>query len=94
MTTNQKKLLEILGNKYHLEMVDGEECICRDVGNYSIEISGTATSQRPYTVFLWLKNGKGQFGEIIARCHDIKGEEQLLSTLDTFLDRIRENLVL
>lgn len=48
---NQKELLQLLGSKYSIKTIDGEECIYRKINDtYDIEISGTRLKTRPMHV--------------------------------------------
>lgn len=92
MTQAQKELLDLLGHEYHMEVVDFEQCICRDVGNYSIEISGTASRNRPYNVYLWERLPDGGFKGIVESFLGIKYDGVLVATLDEIVARITDSL--
>lgn len=58
MNKNLMALLEELGPNYHIQAIDFEDCIYRDLGDYDIEISGCRKKNGPFSVFVWLKSKK------------------------------------
>ena len=92
MTKNQEELLALLGDDYHMEVVDYEDCICRDIGMYSIEISGTASRTRPYNVYVWERLPGGGFKGVTETFLGIKNDGALRATLDEIVARLTGNL--
>ena len=92
MTKNQKELLAHLGKGYHMETVDFEDCICRTIGDRSIEISGTATRHRPYNVYVWEVLAPGKYGQIVEKYFDIKTDAELYARLNEIESRLTGSL--
>ncbi len=85
---NQKELLQLLGSKYSIKTIDGEECIYRKINDtYDIEISGTRLKTRPMHVFVW--QIKGKF-EIVDRYFDIKDYQSLKSVLSNVIHKYQD----
>lgn len=52
----QKDLLRYLGGKpYRKHIIDGENVIYRDLGDYDIEISGGHRITQPFAIYVWCK---------------------------------------
>lgn len=52
MRKNMALLLKQLGEPYRAEIIDGENCVCLDVGPYQMEVSWGNHNQ--WFVFVWL----------------------------------------
>jgi hypothetical protein len=48
-------VLKAVGNEYTVKIIDGEDCVYRDLGEYEIEISGCAEKRKPFSVYVWKK---------------------------------------
>ena len=49
----KKRLLDLLGNGWTVRVVDHELCVCRDLGDHDIEISGVRTQQSRISIYVW-----------------------------------------
>lgn len=53
-----RQMLEELGTKYSIKMIDFEYCLYRDFGQYDVEISGCNNNKKhkEIKVFVWSKS--------------------------------------
>ena len=61
------KILEYLGDPYDIRVLDGEECIHRDLGEYEFEVSGACGKK--CTLYVWQSSPRviaGIYGNIPA----------------------------
>ena len=77
-----KEALAFLGSGYSVQVIDFEQCLYRNLGDFDFEISGV---KRPYkgnicnVVYVWdLRNGS----QIVEKVRDIKTLPELQSTLN------------
>ena len=53
MRKKQKEMLEFLGKDYRMKVIDLEDCIYRDLGDYDIEISRTGSTKKHLDIYVW-----------------------------------------
>ena len=57
LTKKQKKMLEFLGKDYRMKIIDFEDCIYRDLGDYDIEISRAGSTKKHLDIYVWRTKG-------------------------------------
>ena len=55
LSKNKQALLDYLGFGYRPRVIDFEECIYRDFGEYDVEISGGHRKGDRVIIYLWRK---------------------------------------
>lgn len=82
-TSNQKRLLSLLGSEYSWKVIDLELCLYRRINStYDIEISGTSSKGSKICVFVWRDSV-----EIVERIFDIKTEYELITLLNRLVKK-------
>lgn len=79
-----KETLDYLGPRYYAKIIDCENCICRDLGDYEFEISGlSARGKYKVNVYVW-KDKK----QIVRSVYGIHSKEELLKCLETLTQEL------
>lgn len=86
MNKNIQEVLNELGSGYESKVIDYEECVYRDLGDYEIEISGCAYKRQPFHIYVWSKSPV----QIVYRKPDIKTIPKLVRELDHVFELKRE----
>lgn len=82
MNKNMKEVLAELGSDYTTKVIDWEDCIYRDLGQFDIEVSGCNYKNRTYGVYVWSKLPQ----QIVYSKHDIKTIPGLCKELNYVLE--------
>ena len=77
LTHYQRQLLKYLGKDYTVNVIDGAECVYRDLGDYDVEIIGGRTKRGKFHIFVWKKDRM----EIVERIFDIPHEFVIMEVL-------------
>lgn len=83
LSKGKQRLLEYLGEPYTTKIIDYENCVYLDMGNYDIEISRGLTIRSKFDIYVWRTKERL---EIVERYFNIKPE---LSSVKELLDDIR-----
>ena len=80
-----KDMLIMLGDKYQIKVIDSENVIYRDYGDYDVEVSGLDNNRKTMNafVYVWLKTPS----VIVEKYPEIKSYGKLKELLDTFEKR-------
>lgn len=83
LSIGKRRLFDYLGEPYRSKIIDNENCVYLDMGNYDIEISGGRTKRSKIHIYVWkTKDGT----EIVERHLDLR---QDLLKIKKLLDDIR-----
>ena len=74
----QMELLNLLGEAYRPNRIDGASCIYRDFGDHDVEICGGRTIRAPFHIFVWQKK---PHLEIVERYMDLPHDCQQVAEL-------------
>ncbi len=92
LSAGKKELLNYLGEPYTTQVIDFENCVYLDMGNYDIEISRGSTSCAHFDVYVWKKKGGLEIVERHCRVkNDLSGIKALLNDIRSrYLNFIQE----
>jgi len=82
MNRNLKEVLAAVGSDYTIKVIDFEDCVYRDLGEFDIEVSGCNYKNRTFSVYVWSKYPQ----QIVYRKHDIKTTPGLCKELNYVLE--------
>ena len=77
----QRELLMYLGKDYTVGIIDGGECIYRDLGDFDIEIIGGRTPKGKFHVFVWKKSNTEIVERYFAIQHDLELMKSFLNSI-------------
>lgn len=83
LSRGKQRLLNYLGEPYSTKIIDYENCVYLDMGNYDIEISRGLTIRSKFDIYVWRTKDRL---EIVERYFGIKPE---LTSIKELLDDIR-----
>lgn len=83
LSAGKKRLLNFLGEPYTTLVIDLENCVYLDMGDYDIEISRGRTVRSKFDIYVWKKKGGL---EIVEKYFDLKYD---LPRIKALLDGIR-----
>jgi hypothetical protein len=83
LSKGKQRLLEYLGEPYTTKIIDYENCVYLNMGDYDIEISRGLTIRSKIDIYVWKTK---DFLDIVERYLNIKPD---LPSIKAFLDDIR-----
>lgn len=91
-STQMSEIIDFLGaDKYCVKYVDGEDCICRTIGDYEIEISGCNHKSMRVDLFLWKLSDSNSPAYIDAYKYKITSKAELKTIID-FIEKNIHNI--
>ena len=76
-------LIHFLGkDKYRVKLIDGEDCICRKINGYEIELSNCNRKIMSLHLYLWELSADGSPMNTVAHKCDIKSKKELKNIIE------------
>jgi hypothetical protein len=90
LSSGKQRLLNYLGEPYTTKVIDLENCVYLDMGDYDIEISRGRTTRAYFDIYVWkIKEGL----EIVERYFKVKNDlHRIKALLDDIRSRYSTNL--
>ena len=82
-------LLHFLGrDEYCVKLIDGEDCICRKINGYELELSNCNREKMSVNLYLWELSADGSPISTVAHKYDISSKKELKN----IIERIEQNI--
>lgn len=76
-------ILEFLGTEYYyIRNIDFENCICRKIGNFEIELSNFKPKKMSLNLYVWELSDTGTPIQIVGRRYGISSKTELMNTIN------------
>ena len=81
LSAGKKRLLDYLGKPYRAMIIDLENCVYCDLGDYDIEISGGKTIRADFDIYVWNKKELRIIEKHMGVKNDLPSIKELLESI-------------